>query len=367
MRNATLQDLHANLVEWHGARRDVISPARLMMMEGTSLVMDGEPVLTEDGVTTLPTEHTTWNTFDNGVSDKLCIPRAYLRRMKTEQPGLYAENINTWLHADDRKFLVRTLTQDPTGGVSGPVARALLTDSYRIIDNLDVLMASLDGIRQAGITPRISGDLSETRMVVRVVAEEISALAPYLLHGYRSPFTGQTGDDNPTVFAGFTITNSEVGQGAFTITPRLTVQICDNGMTITKDAARSVHLGAKMDEGVVKWSSDTQEKNLSLVTAQTRDAVRTFLDVDYMRRVIERLEVEAGREVTDPQKSVETLGKKLSYSEQAQKDILNFFIDGGQRTAGGMMQAITAAAQKHDTDTAWLMESTAVQAMSLVV
>lgn len=31
------------------------------------------------------------------------------------------------------------------------------------------------------------------------------------------------------------------------------------------------------------------------------------------------------------------------------------------------MHAITAAAQNHDTDEAWLMESTAIQAMSLAV
>ena len=31
------------------------------------------------------------------------------------------------------------------------VARALLSDSYKVIDNLDALMATLDGIRQAGV------------------------------------------------------------------------------------------------------------------------------------------------------------------------------------------------------------------------
>jgi hypothetical protein len=367
MRNATLPALHAELTTWHGARRDVIAPAGLLRMEGTRLMLDGEPVLADDGVTTPTVEHTTWETFDNGVSDKLQIPRAYLRRMKQQRPDLYAENINSWLEGDARKFLVRTLTQDPRGETDGAVVRALLTDSYRIIDNLDVLMAALEGIKQAGITPRITGDLSENRMTVRVVAEEVKALAPTLLKGYRSPFSGQTGDDNPTVFAGFVVSNSEVGNGAFAITPRLVVQVCDNGMTITKDASRSVHLGAKMGEGLVRWSSDTHEKNLALVTAQARDSVATFLDTEYMARTIARLEAEAGREIADPQKSVEALGKKLAYTEAMQADILNYFIDGGQRTSGGLMHAITAAAQNYGTDDAWFMETTAVQAMSLAV
>ena len=52
-------------------------------------------------------------------------------------------------------------------------------------------------------------------MYVRVVCEQVQALAPALLAGYRSPFTGAAGADNPVVFSGFVITNSETGCGAF--------------------------------------------------------------------------------------------------------------------------------------------------------
>ena len=55
------------------------------------------------------------------------------------------------------------------------------------------------------------------------------------------------------VFAGFVITNSETGCGAFSLTPRLVVQVCRNGMTITRDAMRVVHLGERLDQGVVTW------------------------------------------------------------------------------------------------------------------
>ena len=367
MRNATLGNLHAELTTWHGARRDVIAPAQLLRMEGTNLVMDGEPVLTGDGVSTPQLQHTTWESFDDGVSGKLGIPRAYLRRMKQEQPELYAANINTWLAGDERTFLVRSLTQDPTGGSDLPIARALLTDSYRVIDNLDVLMASLEGISTLGLTPQISADLSPNRMVVRVVVPEIAELAPELLKGYRSPFSGESGDENPTVFAGLVITNSEVGKGAFSLVPRMVIRVCNNGLTITKDASRAVHLGAKVPEGVVRWSDQTHERNLELVKSQTTDAVKTFLDREYMVRAIRDLQEEAGREVSDPQASIKALGKKLAYSEAAQQAILDRFIDGGQRTAGGLMNAITAAAQDQDTDEAWLLESTAVQAMALAV
>ena len=73
-------------------------------------------------------------------------------------------------------------------------------------------------------------------MYVRAVCEEVAVLAPALLAGYRSPFTGAAGADNPVVFAGFVITNSETGVRRVHVTPRLVVQVCRNGMTITRDA-----------------------------------------------------------------------------------------------------------------------------------
>ena len=178
--------------------------------------------------------------------------------------------MNGWLAGDDRRFLLRCLRGEAGGGA----ARAFLSDGYKIIDNLDVLLAALDGVRQAGMPVRVDGcDLTQRRMYVRVVCEQVRVLAPALLAGYRSPFTGAAGADNPVVFSGFVITNSETGCGAFSLMPRLVAQVCGNGMTITRDAMRAVHLGERLDEGVVTWSGNTLDKTLALITAKTTDAV----------------------------------------------------------------------------------------------
>jgi len=117
---------------------------------------------------------------------------------------------------------------------------------------------------------------------------------PRRLAGYRSPFTGASGADNPVVFAGFVITNSETGCGAFSLTPRLVVQVCRNGMTITRDAMRVVHLGERLDQGVVTWSDNTRDKTLALITAKTTDAVGTFLGSRYVQPACYRLEGDWG-------------------------------------------------------------------------
>ena len=83
-------------------------------------------------------------------------------------------------------------------------------------------MAVFDGIRASGQDVRIgSCDLTGRRMYVRVRCEAVQVLAPALLSDYRSPFTGARGADNPVVFAGFVVANSETGCGAATVTPRL--------------------------------------------------------------------------------------------------------------------------------------------------
>jgi hypothetical protein len=51
-------------------------------------------------------------------------------------------------------------------------------------------------------------------MYVRVRCEAVQVLAPALLADYRSPFTAAAGADNPVVFAGFVVANSETGCGA---------------------------------------------------------------------------------------------------------------------------------------------------------
>jgi hypothetical protein len=367
---------------------DVVAPVTALRAEGAQLVLSGtQAQITEDGVTPTDGVYLPTEVFDEGLAAKLNIPSAYLRRLRQARPDLYDANINGWLRdpGESRSFLVRCFRGD-----NGPgIARALLSDRYGILDNLDVLMAALDGVRRAGIDVEIDGcDLSERRMYVRVVAPQIKAFAPDLLAGYRSPWGGQNvgngwppqrvaraarsegeayaAGEEPIVFSGFEITNSEVGNGRFTITPRLTVQTCGNGLTITAEALSKVHVGARLDEGIIKWSRDTEARALELVTAQARDAVEHYLNPQYVKEKVAQIEAKAARPVTDAPKTVEVVSKALSFTPAQQTTILDHFIRGGQLTAGGIMQAVTSAAQTmQDADVAHAMEAAGLRALAL--
>ena len=363
-RHATLADLAALLRDQQSRKLDVVAPATALRSAGARLVIDGtDAQLSADGVTTTAGAYTPTEVCDDGLAEKLGIPAAYLRRLRTEHPGLYDANVNGWLDRTSKSYLVRCLRGDAGNGI----ARAFLSSSFKMIDNLDVLLAALDGLRQAGVPAEIDGcDLTARRMYVRVVSPAVRALAPGLLAGYRSPFTGQSGADNPVVFAGWVLTNSETGCGAFTITPRLVVQVCRNGMTITKDALRAVYLGGRLDDGVIRWSGDTQQRNLDLITAQARDAVTTFLDTAYLERKITEMSDAADQPVGDPQETMEIVAQRLRFTDEQQKTILNHFIRGGDLTAGGVMHAVTSTARTlTDADTAYEMEAQALPALEL--
>lgn len=400
-RNATLADLATLLQDQHARKVDVVAPAASITSEDGVLVIKGtEAVLDDDGVTQSDGRYRPTTVCDEGIAEKLSIPVAYVRRMRAERPDLFDRNVNGWLHGrkplivgaqrvtpeemdtlprnphgagwlkrpaipgDDRSFLVRCFRGDDGGE---GVARAFLSDRYALIDNLDALTAALAGVKDAGVEVEIDGcDLTDRRMYVRVKAPAVQLLAPTLLGRYRSPFTGASGADNPTVFAGFVISNSETGGGAFTITPRLVIQVCSNGMTITKDALRAVHLGGRQDEGVIRWSEDTQRKTIDLITAKTRDAVATFLDVEYMRKVIDDVEEKSTAQIGDVQETVKVVGKALSFDKDTIAGVLDHFIRGGDPTAGGLMGAVTSYAQTvGDADAAHEIESQALRALDL--
>lgn len=366
VRNADLRDVIEVLQAQQAAKVDVVMPAGSVHSENGNLHLNGvgAPVLHVDGVTQETVLRPT-AIADAGIADKLGIPGPYLKRLRAEQIGLYDANVNTWLKDEpERRFLVRGLQGGP--GQLG-VARALLSDSYRVVDNLDVLMAALQGVRDAGVQVRIPQcDLSERRMYVKVACEQIGVHAPDLLRNYRSPFTGARGSENPLVFAGFLISNSETGHGSFSLTPQLTVQICANGMTITKDVMREVHLGGRLPEGVVRWSSDTQDAVVDLVSKQARDAVTTFLDRDYVRAKLDEIQADAGIAVRRPESTIEHVSKQLRFTTAQQKQILDHFIEGGDITSGGVLHAVTSAAQlMPDADAAHEMERHGLHAMQL--
>lgn len=381
-RNMSLDQLAKVLQDQSTRAFDVIAGAGAIRSIAGRLVVDSlEPHLGPDGVTMTSGTYALNDVAVSGIADKLGIPVGYLRKLATEHVDLFDDNVNGWLRRCDRRFLVRVLRTDPTApaiqaaaaqavaGDADGVVRAFLSDRYSRIDNLDVLLAALEGIKTSGAEVQVDGaDLTDRRMYLRVSAPQVRAMAPTLLRNYRSPFDSRPGSDLPVVWAGFMISNSETGCGAFTIAPRLMVQVCRNGMGLEHEAMRRTHLGARNtgEDGVVQWSAETMTKVLELITSRTRDAVAAYLDTDYVARMVRQLEQVSGTPVHDPDTTIKVVSQRLKFTDEQRQSILNHFIHGADLSAGGVMHAVTSVAQTlDDADAAHDLESAAVQAMHL--
>lgn len=407
LRHATLNDMVNTLRSQQARKVDLVMPASAMRFRDGNLVIKGQDqVLDENGVTDPNGTYTPTRIADTTLAGRLDIPGGYLNRMRTERPDVYDFTLNRLLGglakkdadnnpvsvypADGRNFLARLFRgEDGTGGV----LRSVLSDRYGIVDNLDVLMGILAGINAAGVTAEVRDcDLTDSRMNVKIYSPEVQAFAPALLGAYRNPFQANPefarargGDDEvehwrriaeregqayergaePVAFAGFRVSNSEVGDGAYCLTPEIWVKICKNGLTLPLHADRSVHLGARMEAGV--WNAEVQGKALDLIVAQVKQRVTEWLNPTWLEHRIAEIEVKAGKPVSAPEKSIKALAGKLKWSQAEQDGILAHFTVGGQLTAGGVANAITSYSQTiTNADRASDLDDMAVRAMDLV-
>jgi hypothetical protein len=395
-RNSDLGDLVPILQREHDVQLDAVVPAQAITSIGGVLHVAGLGVF-GDTLETIdqpgPGRFIPTAAMDGQIAESLGVPVKYLRRLRAERIDLYDINVNAWLQGragdpdglpeigpDGRSFLFRSF-RDPEGGIG--IGRALLSDHYKRHDNLDFLLGALRGVKESGVHCDIYNcDLSELRMVVRFHCPEVKVVAQALLANYRDPFEGgqiarwrgiagregmaYTPGTEPIISAGWTISNSETGGGATTIVPEVTVEICKNRLRITQDILRSIHLGGRNEDGVIDWSSETERLALALTTSKTTDAIKTFCNVEYLSKVVAALEEKASKRLSDPGKAVEIVANQLSFTEAEQADLLTLFINGGQSTAGGILQACSALAQTVESpDRAYEIEGLCMKSLEL--
>jgi len=355
MRNADLTALTTMLGEQNARKHDVVASAStihaathdthgyiLFVEDADPVGVDPDGTIVTDFLKVAPND-----VMDDGIATRLGIPRAYFRRMRVEAPQLLCENVNEWLtQLDSQPQLLRTFRSD-AGDIA--IGRAFLSDRFECIDHFDIVLGVLDGVRSAAPNAEVTGcDMTDKKMRLRIEAPEIALNVQDLLGGYS--VMGRSARDFPMMWAGIAVENSEVGAGAFTLSPRAVVQVCKNGMTRSVDAMRRVHLGSRMEEGIVNWSDETRRAQIDLIRNQARDAVGTFLNPDYLQRFADDMARAQGQTVEQPTQAVAYIATALGYSDTDRDAILTHFLRSGDETALGLAQAVTFHAQDLDSD-----------------
>ena len=248
--------------------------------------------------------------------------------MRKLKPELLAENVNAWFADRDQSYMIRSMDYG-----NGRVARALLSDRYRRIDNMEIASAVLPLFAGQADMQVMSCEVTENRMYLKIVNKRLEMdVVP--------------GD---TVQGGVIISNSEVGLGAVSVQPLLYRLVCTNGMVVNDLGERRTHVGraAKaVEDSFTLYSDEALIAEDKAFLLKLRDITMAAIEETRFGMVVERLRESTQVKITGRVQDVIVLtGKTYGLNQPEQDGILNYLIQGGDLSQYGLSNAITRASQ----------------------
>lgn len=329
----SLDDLAREVVRQNEAKRDYVVATRGVEMALRQTPTDSRPV----PVLRLGNDLTVINGITPIAHGQLAahakIPKPYYDRMLAEAPELLRDNVNLWFGRDPDKRMIRTLDQ---------ATRAFLSDSYRPLDNYDLIEAALPRLVDLQVEV-MSCEVTPTRLYLKVVDKRIKEDVP---HGHR------LGDGShkffDTVSPALCLYNSEVGHGALAVETAVYTHLCTNLAVVRQRSTRKYHLGARADLGEEVYkllSADTRRKTDEALWGQIRDVVTAAFDRAQFDAVVEQLKAATEDPIEDPVKVVDVTVERFGMNESEKGSILKHLIEGGDLSRYGLHAAITRAAE----------------------
>lgn len=262
------------------------------------------------------------------IADHLGIPWRYYDRMRSVQPGLLDQNVNTWLQSGGDRRMIRTL--DGT-------ARAFLSDRYRRLDNFDLATVVLPILSEIPGLEIGSCELTDERMYIKAYTPRVKGEV-------------KVGEE---VCAGVFISNSEVGSGRFRVEPFVYTLACTNGMTISKElgaaALSQVHVGRRLrtDEATFRvFRDETLAADDRAFFMAAGDVVRAAVDEVHFRDLLASMRAAAeSTPLVNAPAAIEVLAKAESLGEGEASSILTHLAAGGDLSRWGVLSAVTRHAE----------------------
>ena len=318
-----LPEVLMELQRQNAAKQDFIAPAAALHLsdDGETFVMDHVG----------PRDSMSMNTtdlFHRQMGSALNIPAKYYDLMRMQKPELLARNVNSWLTSRDQSYMVRSMDYG-----NGRVARALLSDRYRRIDNLEVASAVLPLFAGKEEMEVVSCEVTENKLHIKIVNHRLEmAVVP--------------GD---YVQAGVAISNSEVGLGAVSVQPLVYRLVCSNGLCVNDFGERRAHVGraAKaLEDSFTIYTDETLEAEDKAFMLKLRDTTLAAIEEARFAQIVGRLQETTQAKITGRvQDVVELTGKAFDLNQGEQDNILNYLIQGGDLSLYGLTNAITRASQ----------------------
>lgn len=261
-----LSEVLTELQRQNAAKQDFIGPAQAFTLRPDGSTF--EIVHTNSGAQEV---FGTTDLFHRQIGSTLGIPAKYYDQMRKLKPELLAENVNAWFADRDQSYMIRSMDYG-----NGRVARALLSDRYRRIDNMEIASAVLPLFAGQADMQVMSCEVTENRMYLKIVNKRLEMdVVP--------------GD---TVQGGVIISNSEVGLGAVSVQPLLYRLVCTNGMVVNDLGERRTHVGraAKaVEDSFTLYSDEALIAEDKAFMLKLRDITMAAIEESRFGMVVERL------------------------------------------------------------------------------
>ena len=302
-----LQEVLVELNRQNKAKQDFISPA-----QGMRLREDGRTFEINHLTSNQQEMFGTTPLFHRQVASALGIPAKYYDLMQAQKPTLLAENVNAWFGDKTNSYMVRSMDYG-----AGQVARALLSERYRRIDNLEV----------------VSSEVTEHRLYLKVVSRRLEMEV-------------RKGD---IVQAGVVISNSEVGLGAVSVQPLVYRLVCLNGAVVNDMGERRHHVGRQakaVEDSFALYSDETMEAEDKAFLLKLRDTTMAAIDETRFAQIVNRLRDSTEVPITGKvQDVVQLTAQSYGINSDEQEGILKYLIEGGDLSLYGLSNAVTRASQ----------------------
>lgn len=319
----TLVELATELERQSKAKHDYKVPTNEMALEVDQMDAESKPnvgVRINGFGTFAPTP-----LFHDQVGTHLGVPAKYYDKMLAEAPELLTQNVNHWLQANPETRMVRTLDGN---------ARAFLSNRYRTIDNFDVAESVLPVLMNHGSGLRVeSCEVTDRRLYVKAVSERIQGTVK-----------------GEPVQAMISISNSEIGLGAFRIEFGLFILACLNGAIMPEEGMRRYHVGRagnEFDAAYEVFSDPTRAADDRALRLKMADVVRAAFDMPRFNALLQGIAItEKNRIERNPAEVISHVVEEYTLPERAEGGIMRHLIQGGDLTQWGLSNAVTAYAQE---------------------
>ena len=361
----SLPEVLAELQRQNGLKRDYIAPTTAFKLEN-----DGETFVLSHNDGKCENFDMT-DLFHRQIGSTLEIPAKYYDAMRKQKPELLAQNVNAWFGDREQSYMVRSMSyevnpeheqHENAEGTTGTanirktagVARALLSDRYRRIDNTEIaaavlpLFAGQDGMEVA------SSAVTPTRMYLKILNHRLE----------------QEVVPGDIVQAGVVISNSEVGLGAVSVQPLVYRLVCSNGLIVNDFGERRTHIGRTVEtveDTFHIYSSETLEAENRAYMLKLRDATLAAIEETRFAMIVDKLRDSTEAKITGHVADVvELTSKAYGLNQGEQESILDYLIAGGDLSLYGLSNAVTRASQDVESyDRATTLESIGWQVVTM--